>query len=174
MMDNQRRRLLKSTIHLIRLWGIRDWCCGKTKSRICSAKDILTTSKESELVTYLSEMCDRSYGLSSRHWRWKYTRSLTSDGHPSEMEFLELGGCASSNGDTQNSLLDPLRDWRVLGQGHYVLKMFPHCMTMWKTFLPCTIIHPSASGIEMNLSLRLVTCKLNILLCNKCNGFIHV
>ena len=73
-----------------------------------------------------------------------------------------------------NSLLNPLGDKRVLGQGHYILKIFPHCMTMWKIFLPCTIIRPSASGIEMNLPLRLVTCKLDILLCNKCDGIIHV
>ena len=43
--------------------SLRDWCSGKTKSRSHGAKGMLTAAKESELVTYLTKMCDRGYGL---------------------------------------------------------------------------------------------------------------
>ena len=37
------------------------------------------------------------------HWRWKYMRSLKCDGHPSAMEFLELGGCVGLKGKYGNA-----------------------------------------------------------------------
>jgi hypothetical protein len=57
--------------HNIPCLSLRDWCCGKTRSRIHRAKEVLTASKESELVTYLTEMYDRGYGLSLRALKMK-------------------------------------------------------------------------------------------------------
>jgi hypothetical protein len=51
--------------------SLRDWYCGKTRSRTCGIKGMLTASEESELVTYLTEMSDRGYGLSPNALKMK-------------------------------------------------------------------------------------------------------
>ena len=43
--------------------SFRDHCLGKTRSRCCGVKGVLTPDEEAEIVQYLIRMCDLGFGL---------------------------------------------------------------------------------------------------------------
>jgi hypothetical protein len=51
--------------------SFRDWCYGRTRTRLRGAQGVLTAEEEEQIVKYLIDMCDRGYGLSLTRLKMK-------------------------------------------------------------------------------------------------------
>jgi hypothetical protein len=51
--------------------SFRDWCYGRTSTRLRGARGVLTGEEEEQIVQYLIDMCDRGYGLSPTQLKMK-------------------------------------------------------------------------------------------------------